>query len=677
MNYTIQSYVKRGISEKILKRQLKHLQDNAKKEIKKKNCSLEETVAWQSYQKGFGGTQIPLLNIKLHQLQALQTHINSSIERKLAFISNLILPRLRLYPKKLSCNPHQFIAFFNNAIGLSGTLNWNSKSMSHRLNPKPADGTDSETLLVLFEKDAHYKVIVIEEGSPKTMLEALIKSGAPADMVTDAGGYFKEGKNEQIAKDLADLTSRQVVCFNANGEKKTTDGKEFNGNKGAAFLDQARATGTNLIMNPTAEGFVTIGKDMLLRDLLQAVWRLRGIKKAQRIHFVITQEVEALIRQSISKAKGEIEFEDILAFVMKNQDDQKIRDNTKALHEDLWSIPQVLVLRALFHPKLKAADSQSLLAALEELWTEDSLGSPAKLYPIKEDKMKGSDYLIKEVKACRAYIERLFVQCPVLNTLGYKVADLLKETDIISANLNGEIAAEMPFYGMGDEEMTMELERETRKETQVQKEQQENAYKPTNELAIVLSDISEVNSLEEAVKAAQEKKLTVLPIDAVFRSNPALAGYQDAFKGLYMTFNVLQWSNDDLNYAVPILFGESRTRFHFILENEGKMIVLSQADAVKLREEVKWDFGQLPLTQLHVNYEKACTLDSVRLKFLSGECQYSKEEQKLLTDWLRQHNPKQMEALFQNHIVLGLPSKQEAYRHSVLEHIFNKVLMAK
>ena len=63
----------------------------------------------------------------------------------------------------------------------------------------------------------------------------------------------------------------------------------------------------------TAVGLVTIGRNMLLRDLLQAVWRLRQIDKNQKIAFCLSEEVETIICQTFDKKPGEIKLDDILA----------------------------------------------------------------------------------------------------------------------------------------------------------------------------------------------------------------------------------------------------------------------------------------------------------------------------------------------------------------------------
>src|SRR5262249_51767828 len=150
---------------------------------------------------------------------------------------------------------------------------------------EPETGTDAKTLSLLFDNSFDTSVI-LKEGSLAEMLKQM-----PAfDMISDAGGYFKEGSNSEMAHKIASLTGKETVFYNASGEQTITNGKEemplSQSQKGVeerlTFLDQSHTTGADVTQKRDAVGLVTIGRNMLLRDLLQAVWRLRGLDKSQK-----------------------------------------------------------------------------------------------------------------------------------------------------------------------------------------------------------------------------------------------------------------------------------------------------------------------------------------------------------------------------------------------------------
>lgn len=211
MNYTIQYYVKEGIAPKIVEEEVRRLQGCAMKEMQKKKCTLKETDTWKVFKKIKGKTKIPLFNFNDNHMILLQQIINKDVRAKLNFISSIILPQLRLYPHKLSCNPHQLAAFLTYLSGFTGTLLWNSGSLYHKLNPMPAKGTDAKTLMILWAKN-HADPIKLNNGTSIELIHQLFKRGCIGDLIADAGGYFKQSTLE-TAKELQKLTGKAIVFF--------------------------------------------------------------------------------------------------------------------------------------------------------------------------------------------------------------------------------------------------------------------------------------------------------------------------------------------------------------------------------------------------------------------------------------------------------------------------------
>ena len=78
---------------------------------------------------------------------------------------------------------------------------------------------------------------------------------------------------------------------------------------------------------------------MLLRDILQGVWRCRGLDKSQRIRFLINDEVAGIIRQKLNLPSDHmIQLDTILKFTIANQAEQQGLDNYKGFREELLTI---------------------------------------------------------------------------------------------------------------------------------------------------------------------------------------------------------------------------------------------------------------------------------------------------------------------------------------------------
>ena len=67
--------------------------------------------------------------------------------------------------------------------------------------------------------------------------------------------------------------------------------------------DQAHTTGMDIKHHDAAVAALTLGKDMVFRDLAQGAFRMRGIAKGQRIHVLLIPEVEDLIARELAAAR--------------------------------------------------------------------------------------------------------------------------------------------------------------------------------------------------------------------------------------------------------------------------------------------------------------------------------------------------------------------------------------
>ena len=139
MNFTFQTYIKKGISKDLVVKQLDILYKQAITELQQRKgegITLDQTKAgikFNDLKKQFG-VDIYLTNFKEKevQLDKFVNAINATIKSKRLFVTDLILPQIELFSNKLSCNPHQLIALFLRVGGFTGTL-WNSESMSGAL----------------------------------------------------------------------------------------------------------------------------------------------------------------------------------------------------------------------------------------------------------------------------------------------------------------------------------------------------------------------------------------------------------------------------------------------------------------------------------------------------------------------------------------------------------------
>ncbi|NGX41816.1 MAG: hypothetical protein K940chlam7_00090 [Chlamydiae bacterium] len=693
MNYTFQYYMKKGVSREVIVQQMERLQAEAIKELQRggPGMTIENTKAWKLFLKLQGGLDIPLFNMKECHIEKIVSTINSNEAQIRLFVAEIILPQLDLFTLKLNCNPHNLIAFFEKVLGFTGTL-WNSYSMHSKLTQKPEPGTDAKTLNILW-KNSRNEVYTIKEGSPQKMIEQLEKQNIPYNVISDAGGYFKEGGNTVIAKMISKSKKLPVVFYNSQNQQAETDGtNEILLSESSTpmenrdtFLDQSHTTGSDVKQKRDAIGVVTVGRNMLLRDLLQSVWRLRGLDKSQRVKFVVSEEVKAIICQALNKKADSINFDDILCFCIINQSIQQGKDNFKALRQELISLPQAL----LFDVMMSENREHQLQAfeLLQKEWIKSAFKTPKELFgkiAIKEDCEK---VLTEEQVKCEKYLEEIFEKLPFLTGKDKIMGQVKKIVDRLKERLPAEVL--VPLRDT-DDDQTVEIEQEQQQETETELEVTEHQVNEKVELGCVerCPGLTKVDVLDEeglftgfkVEVEGPDKESTIdykpfsplkpyidctpfFPLKLYLEQDSELKEFSNFFDGIHLTINVLEWPKKDPKMVDLKLLGAHRTPFHFVRMIDDAVILLNQDDAL-LQER-----GDL----INIYYDQLDDPRIAKIKFLNGESSYSKEELNFLRDWIQENGKEKILRFYCEHILAGFPEKAASYSNSNLRNLFQEV----
>ncbi len=684
MNYTFQYYVKKGISQEIIEQQIKRLQGEALGELKEegRGANLENTNAWKQFLKLKGDIDITLFNYNKRQLQSLIAYVNSSRKHKLSFISEIILPEVQLFSQKLACNSHNLIDFFLKASGFTGTL-WNASSMHRKLSPEPEEGTDAKTLKLLWENKLN-AVHSIQEGSVSDRLKWLKKQNISYDLISDAGGYFKEGGNARIACEMSAIQNKPVVYYNTNNEQvEFFNGKEvpLAESKTAiedrcTFLDQSHTTGADVKQKKDAVGLVTIGRNMLLRDLLQSVWRLRGLDKSQRVKFLVSCEVESIIRQSLSISNDKtLSFGEILEFTIVNQARQQGKDNFKALRQELKTLSQSILLNSLLSQELTLQEKRAASEFLTKEWIESSALEPRDIYGIIPSKAPSQDVLLQEKKKAEEHIQKIIRGLPFLEEKEIIPTDIFEQIDNITSRLEGLLPREVtvPIREL-DDDQTVEIEQETEQENQTQIQVQSHQIDQEVKLGQIncpgkykfSDDISnELFPGKEGPSYYQD--LPCFPLKAYLENDPVLKDYVSAFEGIYATLNVFEWPEEKPDISDLKLLGACRTPFHFVQVFDNDDILILSHNESSAKDHYNLTFG-------FYDKKRAVSLELlkniVKVKFLNGDSDFTKKELKILKSWIEFHGAEKMQYLYEHHILNGFPEKAACYANSQLRRIW-------
>ena len=309
----------------------------------------------------------------------------------------------------------------------------------------------------------------------------------------------------------------------------------------------------------------------MLRDLLQSVWRLRGLDKGQKVRFIINEEVQSVITSELGIAEGqEITYEDIVEFAVRNQARQQGRDNFKALKKELRTIPQMMLLNILLDAKVAPEKQIALYRELRSTWVQKANQRPRVVFG-KAAIERDADLVIEEEKTLfEESVISIFDKCPWLNEVGFNQDELLKQGEEIIGRLRNCVP-EKVISPLSDDDNTVEVEQETEIEVEVEVEFEQEAQVEKGHKTLgwcTSQKLEKYSELTDGMFGGLYYQHPCVPLDEVFKQDESLKSYASAFEGLDVVLNVLQWPNLSGMFNQPTglgFFGPNRTPLHFVM----------------------------------------------------------------------------------------------------------------
>jgi len=699
MLYTAQSLIQEGFTEEIIKNEIERLQKQAQKTLKEANDELKEdkaktiegTSAWEKFCTIRGGVSINSLYPKPVEIAAITEALKKDFNRQFKIIEEVILPQMELFKEQISCNPLNLASFLKNPSGFTGTL-YNGGSLHRKFTPQPEPGIDAYTYTLLF-RNSFKECLTLNEGKTVEMLEQIKKQFKQVyHVVIDAGGYFKDGTNLEIARVMALFFGQPVVFYNARGEQTVTDGKietslaasKADENNRITFLDQDHTTGADVRYKRNAIGVVTIGRNTLIRDLKQAVWRLRRLPKGQKVVLSISEDVKMLIRQTVGKSPAqEITLEDVIQFCIANQCAQEGRDNIQSFMQQLWDVFQQQVFTLGFDSKIAAAEFNKAWKFLRPRWITSGMHQASSKYGQIPTLTPKDTFIADNRKEVVKYLADLKEHAPSLNT-----TLLQSEIDSIIKHMYEKLPAEILWPPQEDADASVEIELEHEEEHHVEEEVQIEAEIEMDDddegLGYIAGNqFQDFHSLSEAIFAPKPNCVPRFFLSLYLAQEKEYQSVAAAFQDIYASINIFSWTTQK-SVKELTLFGKTRTPLHFALIQKDQVTILNQQDAAAFQSAAVNEKEAIA-SDMHLYNLTLKTLDNagmlspnvlqkvVKVKFLNGDVEYTKMELIELESWLRKFNPVVMRQFLLNHVLAGRPKAMNAYYGSLLQKLFNKL----
>lgn len=399
INYTLQSHMGSPIDEKIFKLVIGTFKDRYLSILSLK--SHDTIYARKEIQNEFEkitGIKTNLQEVVIDESEELSKLYNSiknnTLLKEYALI-NLIIPGISHTNIQEKSNSQDLIRSFHKVGAFTGTpYNYRTLEPFLKFNASLSLGTDGKTIDLIKKKTLG--IIESSADDIKSLLTSL-KSTEFVRAIIDQGAHCKNISNENMAKNIRDFyitvntkithilyfndsniltalpmdSNLQAIVLNSTDPQIIYDTIHATPEQCLTYYDQVHSTGVDIKQFKKAQALVTVGKNTILRDLLQSTMRMRELAAEQTMHIVIPKELSHHIKNN------KLTIDNIIEFTLNNQIIQLGDEHYTAARQQIKSI-----LRADLLQKLLNAPKEQKLLYINKFTDFFFENSPALLDPV-------------------------------------------------------------------------------------------------------------------------------------------------------------------------------------------------------------------------------------------------------------------------------------------------------
>jgi hypothetical protein len=510
INYTIQMFLEMGIGVDIVYEEIEHLKEHISEGLKLGRINhIEESPSYIAFMRLCGGNKyFSPFNLNKEDIQAITREVNKNRDVQMELISRYVLPQLKRYSMQLHTNGQIYAALFNMVRGFSGTL-FNEESFPRIFYEIFLSDTMAKTLFILME-NCPKKVETFElpkELNLKNLVATFFKEER-AGSIADYAGIFKiTNDNESIAREMLyhlpssikgvayfTKADKLFVLLRDQSSGVPIDQSGLEKEQIATFFDQQHTFGANSIMGTQMTTSVTVGPNSMLYGLIQAVWRMRQLDEGQTVNFMVNEETDKIIRDTLERITGKktehhLTLEDLLVFTTYNQAIKQGDDNYRSLKQKMEMLLITKVVELMVDPNINRNDLIDIIIKTKELFVASSSLDPYEQYGRSEDYMSKKEVIPQDLQQfLDSPAMKTFATHPILKARYpiqeikaalYKMAeqelDKLPHMLLSSANYNTEVAVES--------RVETEIEAKTKVESKIQVQRRIELYNEDGEIS--------------------------------------------------------------------------------------------------------------------------------------------------------------------------------------------------
>lgn len=401
--YSVQYYMYKGIPVTDAQEILTDWQNLAKKEMRQRGVKVTETLWYERFNTIMKNQGIPVgLEFLVDPaspeypqiLNIFQKAISKDPQTLQEFLQTRLFEQVTLHDTSVTSTPQTLVGASKAVSGYTGTMH--TGILASAMKGLPEVGTDGLTIQAVEKKlSQNVATISLNRAAKGKLADQALAIFKDPEIFTfiDSGGWLKEEKIDDFAMKALQSCGRDdiegIVYHDKNNEIVCLERNERGGfsvvsfqhsrlknqpEKRLTIIAQKYETGTNIVQKPTAKAFMSMRKNMTLRDSLQSMFRMRKILHGQSVSIGISDEVRG--HMSAQLLDSILDRKEIKAFFTTarpiNTDQFRKALNT---HKIEPQIQEALVKALDKYDSTKETERDrilSLLDAFTEAFTPDS-----------------------------------------------------------------------------------------------------------------------------------------------------------------------------------------------------------------------------------------------------------------------------------------------------------------
>jgi|GEM_PF-3053116 len=355
--FTVQDYLQFGVQYKPVYQAIVELQTRAIQELRvaKEDSTiimgLNDTIAAKEFEvllkkldkEGkFGNLTLSAI-ANPSRIEALVAGINESPEARLAFVAEFVLKEMEQTNVQINAASADLPALGRGFSGFSGTP-WNLHTYHDKIDGIKNLGVDGRTWALMLSREIPIKTFEFNAKDPAGSILSELQMIGNQQALIDTGAYLRGISNEVFINKVMEKAKKNGIelqganYFDESGRivKKTSlddpalpieSAKETDLMYTFTLYDQAHTVGADIQQGKKATAIVTIGENTFIRDLFQAVWRLRQLDREQKFMVAVSDQIKERI---LNGEDRDLTMEDILKYCLSNEAKRESEDNFRA-----------------------------------------------------------------------------------------------------------------------------------------------------------------------------------------------------------------------------------------------------------------------------------------------------------------------------------------------------------